>query len=134
MTCIRFTVFLFATIMLGSCKSSVLSQQLSTSDSLIIQFFNEDGVIYKAVTSTEKTAIRKLIYFVDASPSAAVKCGYDGRLIFFTQEKELQRIEFKNKEKGCRHFSFLLNGKIMNNEMSNEAADFLMSLESGKNK
>jgi hypothetical protein len=130
----RLIIFLFLMMTLDSCKPSAISQQLSTSDSLIIQFFNEDGVIYKAVTSTEKTAIRKLIYFVDASPSAAFKCGYDGRLIFFTQEKELQRIEFKNKEKGCRHFSFLLNGKIMNNEMSNEAADFLMSLETGKNK
>jgi hypothetical protein len=129
----RFIIFLFAMIMLGSCKSSVISQQLSTSDSLIIQFFNEDGVIYKAVTSTEKAAIRKLIYFVDGSPSAAVKCGYDGRLIFFTHEKELQRIEF-NKEKGCRHFSFLLNDNIMTTEMSNEAADFLLSLETGKNK
>jgi hypothetical protein len=41
---------------LYSCKQpSIISQQLSTSDSLIIQFFNDDEVIYKAVTSLQKT-------------------------------------------------------------------------------
>ncbi len=130
---LRLITFLFFMMALYSSKQpSIISQQLSTSDSLIIQFFNDDEVIYKAVTSPEKTAIRKLINFVDASPSEAFKCGSDGRLIFFSKEKELKQIKFKNKEKGCRYFSLLLNDKITHTEINNEAADFLSSLEKGK--
>jgi hypothetical protein len=43
----------------------------------------------------------------------------------------MQEVDFKNKDKTCNHFSFLLNGKLVSTKMNNEAVDFLNALEKG---
>jgi len=92
---------------------------------------NSDSII-KTVSTTENTAINKVVDFIDAKPTEEFKCGYDGNLIFFSKGQVLLPVVFKYKDANCRHFLFESEGKVMSTKMNNEAADFLESLEQGK--
>jgi len=92
---------------------------------------NSDSII-KTVTTTENNAINKVVDFIDGKPAKEFECGYDGNLIFFFKGQTILPVVFKYKEKDCRHFLFQLDGKVISAKMSNEAADFLESLEQGK--
>jgi hypothetical protein len=128
----RILVFL-SSLLLVACNQSAISKKLSDSDSLVINF-NVSGTdaISKTVSATEKSAIRKLIGFMNGKPTGEFKCGYDGNMLFYSNGKELLPVVFKYKEDSCRHFLFELDGKVMSTSMNNEAADFLESLKTGK--
>jgi len=74
-----------------------------------------------------------MLDFVDSKAAEGFKCGYDGNLTFFSNGQPLLPVVFKYKEASCRHFLFEFDGKLMSNKLSNEAADFLESLEKGNN-
>ncbi len=128
----RFLYLLSLLAITSGCKESALEQKLSKTDSLIVQFYNEDGMIEKAVTTTEKPAIQKLAHFLDGSPAKTFKCIMNGKLIFLKGGKELQQVGFIYDPKDCRHFSIMMKDTVINTKMSNEAADFMKSLERGE--
>lgn len=121
-------------ILLASCSStSSTNQQLSGSDSLVINFTapQSDSII-KSVTTTEAKAIDKLTRFIDGKKSEEFKCGYNGNLLFFYKSKLLSDVSFNYSEGGCQHFLLSADGKLVSTAMTNEAADFLKSLADGK--
>jgi hypothetical protein len=128
----RITIFLLS-LLLISCNQSAIGKKLSGSDSLVINF-NEPGsdAINKTVAATEKTAIRKLAGFMDGKASDTMKCGYDGNMIFYSKGEEIMPVVFKYKDKNCRIFLYEMDGKTISTVMTNEAADFLESLEAGR--
>ncbi len=83
------------------------------------------------MTSTEKTAIKKMMNYVDGKTSEAYKCGYDGNLVFYKKGIVAGDISF-NYAAGCLHFLLKLNEKLVSTPMSDEAADFLKGLAEGK--
>lgn len=130
-------ILLFAGIVMLFCScggpGSVISTQLSGSDSLVIHFnklptYNID----KTVTTTENTAIKKLINYVDSKLAEAYKCGYDGNLLFYKKGILQGDVSFNYSEEGCHHFIMDVDGKLNPTTMSNEAASFLKSLAEGK--
>ncbi len=129
------TIFLCLTILvvLISCGGSGITKKLAASDSLVITFNlpNTDSVI-KTVTTTEKKAIKKLSQFVAGKKDEEYKCGYDGNMVFYSKGQILLPLVFKYTEKGCQHFLFDMDNKVMSTKMSAEAADFLKSLMEGK--
>lgn len=125
--------FLSVLIIFTSCTSAVVNK-MADADSLVIEFKDViNKTVLKTVSTNNKAAIHKIIGFVDAAADEHYKCGYDGKLIFFMQGQAIQYIDFMRKDAHCRHFSFLLDDKLMSTKMNNEAADFLESLEQGKN-
>lgn len=70
---------------------------------------------------------------MDAKSTEELKCGYDGNLVFYSKGEALLPVVFKYKDKNCRHFLFERDGKLQSTKISNEAADFLESLNTGKN-
>ena len=123
---------LFSAIIFFSCKQSDVRQSFSSTDSLVIHFKNEQaGEITKTVQTMDTKAIRRMIEFIDGKESELFKCGYDGKMFFYGRGKQIQEVDFKNKDKSCNHFSFLLNGKLMSTKMNYEAVDFLNALEKG---
>lgn len=121
-----------AVILLCSCKQSAIKQSFSGADSVVIHFKDEQaGVITKTVQTAESKAINRIIEFVDAKGTEEFKCGYDGKMFFYNNGEKLQEVDFKMKDPACNHFSFLINGKIINTKMSDEAIDFLDALEKG---
>ena len=124
--------FLFLVIIFCSCKQSAIEQNFSSADSLVIHFKDEQaGIVTKTVEATEARALRRMIEFIDAPETEQFKCGYDGKMFFFRKGERMQEVDFKMKIDSCRHFSFLLDGKLMSTKMNNEAADFLDALEKG---
>ena len=119
-------------IFLYSCKQSAIKQSFSSADSLVIHFKDEQaGVVTKTVQTAESKAINRMIEFIDAKETEQFKCGYDGKMFFYTKGQKMQEVDFKMKNDSCNHFAFLLNGKLMSTKMNNEAVDFLDALEKG---
>src|SRR6185503_13366850 len=123
-------ILLVAGIIFLSCKQSAVKQSFSSADSLVIHFKDEQaGVVTKTVQTAESKAISRMIDFIDAKETEQFKCGYDGKMFFYTKGQKMQEVDFKMKNDSCNHFAFLLNGKLMSTRMNNEAVDFLDALE-----
>ncbi|MEO7983342.1 MAG: hypothetical protein ABI688_04595 [Bacteroidota bacterium] len=122
-------------IVLVSCggSSSVISKQLSGSDSLVINFNTpQTNTIGKTMNTTEKTAIKKLANYVDSKTATTNECGYDGNLVFYKQGVVTGDLAFNYSTDSCHHFMMLEEGKLTPTVMSSEAADFLKSLSEGR--
>ena len=131
----KLTFLLGVVVFFASCSNSgsVVSKQLSGSDSLVINFnAPKTDSIVNTVTTTEAKAIKKLTGFVDGKTSEAYKCGYDGNLMFYKKGALVGDVSFNYSGDGCHHFIMLLNDKLTPTAMSNEAADFLKNLSEGK--
>lgn len=125
--CFLLVIFIFC-----SCEQTAIKQSFSSADSLVIHFKNEQaGIVTKTVETAESKAIRKVIGFIEAQETEHFKCGYDGKMFFFSKGQQLQEVDFKMSDESCNHFSFLLHGKLMSTRMNNEAVDFLSALEKG---
>ena len=124
----------FTACLLISCgNTSAISKQLSGSDSLVINFnVPQTSNIQNTLTTTERTAIKKLANYLDSKTAEAYKCGYDGNLMFYKKGTLEGDVSFNYSGDSCHHFIMLLNGELTPITMSNEAADFLKSLSAGK--
>jgi hypothetical protein len=124
----KWIALLLICISAASCKQTAVKQKLSGTDSVMVQFFDDkSGMIYNAVTSTEKSAIKKLASFMDSRSVTPMKCGSSGKVQFFSKHRLILDATYINKT-DCRYFSYELEGKLQHVAMSNEAADFLKSL------
>jgi len=127
---ILFSLLLFS--FFCSCKQSAVKQSFSSADSLVIHFKNEQaGIIIKTIQTTESKAINKMIDFIDAAETENFKCGYDGKMFFYNKGQQIQEVDFKMSDDACNHFAFMLNGKLINTTMKNEAVDFFDALGKG---
>ena len=130
------TLLFACVVMLFCCcggPGSDISKQLSGSDSLVINFNTpQTNSIEKTVATTEKTAIKKLINYVDSKTSEAYKCGYDGNILFYKKGTVLGDVSFNYSGDGCHHFIMSIKDELTPTTMSNEAASFLTSLAEGK--
>lgn len=125
-------IILFIGVLICSCKSSPVKQSFSSADSLVIHFKDEQaGAVIKTVQTAESKAINRVIEFIDGKETELFKCGYDGKMFFYHNGKQIQEVDFKMKNDSCNHFAFLVNGKLTGTKMSNEAVDFLDALEKG---
>lgn len=129
----RYSIFLILLILgFTSCKQSVIKQSFSATDSLVIHFKDEQAAaVTKTVQTTESKAISRVIEYLDGKESELFKCGYDGKMFFYSKGEKIQEVDFKMKDEACNHFAFLLNGKLVSTRMSNEAVDFFDALEKG---
>jgi hypothetical protein len=116
-----------------SCSSSAITKKLAASDSLVITFNypNTDSVI-NSVSTTEKNAIKTLTRFIDTKEIAVSKCGFNGNMIFYHNGEIVMPVIFQYSIDSCRQFLFTIDNKSISTKMSNEAVDFLQSLEEGK--
>jgi hypothetical protein len=125
-------IYILLLFVFSSCKQSAIKQNFSSADSLVIHFKDEQaGVVTKTVQTAESKAINRMIEFIDAKETEQFKCGYDGKMFFYTKGQKTQEVDFKMKNDSCNHFAFLLNGTLMSTKMSGEAIDFLNALEQG---
>jgi uncharacterized protein YcfL len=128
----RSICFLLVIVFLCSCKQSAIKNSFSSADSLVIHFKNEQaGIITKTIQTTELKAINRMIDFMDGKETENYKCGYDGKMFFYTQGQRIQEVDFKMTDDACNHFSFLMDGKLVSTKMKSEAVDFLDALEKG---
>jgi hypothetical protein len=127
-----YLLVLLSGILFDSCKQSAIKKSFSAADSLVIHFKNEEaGIVTKTVQTGESKAINRIIEFIDARETDQFKCGFDGKMFFYNEGRQIQEVDFKMKNDSCNHFAFLLNGKLLSTRMRSEAVDFLDALEQG---
>src|SRR5512139_447543 len=109
----KYFLFIPLSLAICSCKQSAVKQSFSSADSLVIHFKDEQaGAVTKTVQTAESKAINRVIEFIDGKETELFKCGYDGKMFFYDNGKQIQEVDFKMKNDSCNHFAFLLNGKL----------------------
>ena len=124
--------FFLAALTFCSCHQSAIRQSFLPADSLVIHFKDEQaGIVTKTVQTAESKAISRIVDFMDGKAIEQLNCGYDGKMFFYSKGQQIQEADFKMKDEACNHFAFLLNGKLVNTKMSEEAVVFFDALEKG---
>lgn len=118
-------------LLLLSCNASILSENIRESDSLSIDFADQNQVVIKQIETTDKTAINKLIDYIGNKTFQKNKCSLGGRISFYRSGVVVEQVEF-NSSGGCRYFTFKKNGELISTKMNDEAASFLESLKDGR--
>ena len=124
----KLLLFLSFILFFTSCKQTAIEEKLSDTDSVMVQFYTEDGMIYNAVTSTEKPAIKKLTSFLENKTGIPGKCVESGKVQFFSKRKLTLDATYHLFNNSCRYFSYRIDTSVYYIAMSNEAFDFLQSL------
>ena len=120
--------------MLVSCKrlNREIKERLISADSVAINFFKGDGsmdTVVAVMIVRDKKTIEQLSSLIGASSTEFnIKCGYDGSLHFFKQNRVEQDIDFRMNDKDCMCFSFNQNGKTFATILSPEAKELLQVL------
>src|SRR5205809_223185 len=111
-------VFLCLFALIASCKKHniKIKERIINSDSVAINFFKGDGSMDTVIAVRiirDKEIIEQLSELIGgASTALNIKCGYDGSLHFFKQNRVEQDIDFRMNDKDCMSFSFKQEGKI----------------------
>ena len=125
----RLLPLLFVLFISACSGNSEVSQKLSGTDSLIINFFapNSQNII-KSVATADADAIRRVTEFVSTPETELYKCGYDGSLQFFEDGKQITDVGFKYSDEACRHFLLDIKGELKATKMNAQGAEFLRDL------
>lgn len=130
----KFLAIVICCIFFISCKESVtkLTEKVTGADSLAINYFKGDGTMDTVVTVkiiSDKAKINQLATLAGGHTTQNFNCGFDGSLHFFKNSQVIQDIQFRMTDAQCAHFSFILEGKLYNTELSAEAKALLLSLK-----
>jgi hypothetical protein len=99
------------------------------ADSVVVTFNLPDkDTVIKSLTTTDATALKKLIEFIDGKPDKPNDCGYDGNLLFYKKGQLLAPVIFKYTTPDCRHFLIEQEGVLISTPISSKAAAFLQDL------
>jgi hypothetical protein len=128
----KYLFIMVLVLSLFSCNQpSGINEVIASGDSVAINFFKGDGTadsVTNMIMLKDKTQIGKLAGFVEGGKTATSKCGYDGSLHVFKGDLVLQDIDFSFNNAQCMHFSFSLKNKLYCTTLSNEASQFIRSL------
>jgi hypothetical protein len=130
----KFLVPVICCLIFISCKESVtqLTEKVTGADSLAINYFKGDGTMDTVVAVriiADKNKISQLAKLAGGHTIQNSNCGFDGSLHFFKNNQVIQDIQFRMNDAQCAHFSFKLEGKLYNTELSPEAKELLLLLK-----
>jgi len=123
---------LFAVLV--SCKrnNTKIKERIINADSVAINFFKGDGsmdtVIAVRIIRDKKTIEQLSDLIGGESTDLNIKCGYDGSLHFFKQNRVEQDIDFRMNDKDCMSFSFKQEGRITATILSPDAKKILEAI------
>ena len=87
-----------------------------------------DTVVAVKIIS-DKMIITQLADLISTNAMSDIyKCGYDGSLHFFKQNKVIQDINFRMNDVNCMQFSFLQDGELAATKLTPEAKQLLESV------
>jgi len=120
--------------LLASCKrnNTKIKERIINADSVAINFFKGDGSMDTVIAVKiirDKKIIEQLSDLIGGVPTALnIKCGYDGSLHFFKQNRVEQDIDFRMNDKDCMSFSFKQEGRITATVLSSDAKELLETI------
>ena len=119
---------------LVSCKRSdtKIKERISNADSIAINYFKGDGTMDTVVAVKilrDKKIMEQLCSLISQeSADVNTKCGYDGSLHFFKENRVEQDIDFRMNDKECMFFTFKQEGKLSATVLSPEAKQLLETI------
>ena len=109
-----------------------IKEHISGADSVAINYFKGDGsmdTVAAVKIISDKKIIEQLVNLIAVSTMSDInKCGYDGSLHFFKQNKVIQDIDFRMNDMNCMQFSFLQDGQLVATALTPEAKQLLESV------
>ena len=121
--------------LLISCNTSTsaISEHLKNADSIVINLHSTSptDTATKTFNTKDKKALEKLVHYLNGKAATNYQCNYDGKLIFYAGQQQLQSVDFNYRNQQCRHFMYTVDGEAMQVKMSKEGADFFNALETG---
>ena len=122
---------LLITVLFSCSRPTGIKEMIVNSDSVAINYFKGDGTadtVTNMIMLRDKGQIGKLANYVEATTTANYKCGYDGSIHLFKNNIAVKNIDFSFNDTKCMHFSFSIEGKIFNTQLSEEALQFIRLL------
>lgn len=109
-----------------------IKKYINNTDSIAINFFKGDGTM-DTVVAVKMVRNKKVIEDLSSMISASsveppVKCGYDGSLHFFKNNRIIQDIDFRMNDAACMYFTFKQEGKFNASVLSKEAFKLLQKI------
>lgn len=120
--------------LLASCKrnNTKIKERIINADSVAINYFKGDGSMDTVIAVRiirDKKIIEQLSDLIGGeSTQLNMKCGYDGSLHFFKQNRVEQDIDFRMNDKNCMCFSFKQEGRITATVLSPDAKELLEAI------
>jgi hypothetical protein len=118
-----------------SCNSSTsaISEHLKNADSVVINLRSTSttDTATKMFNTKDKKALQKLTHYLNGKTANNYQCNYDGKMIFYAGQQELQTVDFNYSNSQCRHFTYTIKGEAMEVRMNDEGADFFNALATG---
>jgi uncharacterized protein YpiB (UPF0302 family) len=133
----KLTVVL-VTVFFLSCskKDKALHTHIANADSVAINFFKGDGTMDTVIAVKiirDKNTMAQLAAMVSQDKVSSLnKCGVDGSLHFFKQDRVIQDIDFSLSNKQCQYFFYVYKGKRSNSRLPAEAVVLLQGIAAGK--
>ena len=122
-----FKIFiLFLVLIFSSCEDSIrasLDKQLSGTDMIKLYFYDKSGNLTNKdniVTIQDKDIISKLMQAVTDETAPEYKCGYNGSIEYFKENKSILVGEF-NTMPNCSHIIFRLKKDMYSKILSPES-------------
>ena len=120
---IQLSLLLCLAIFCTHCTSKQLLEKVSQ---VTITAYGTDKQ-NKEIRNTKKlTDIHQITSFVSSKKAPMYKCGYQGKITFYTS-KGIIAGEY-NYSSGCAHISFLVDGEIVSRKLTPQGATYLKSL------
>lgn len=106
------------------------------SDSVAVNYFTGDGKI-DSVTKVTMIKSKEDITSLENEATAATfkaekKCGYDGSIHFFKNNRVVLDVWFKKNDEKCNAFEFTYQGKLVHTKMSKKAIELLNGVQTKK--
>jgi hypothetical protein len=132
---VKISITAFIACLLFSCNTSTsaISEHLKNADSIVINLRSTSptDTATKTFNTKDKKALEKMVHYLNGKAADNYQCNYDGKLIFFAGQQQLQTVDFNYSNQQCRHFMYTIDGEAVQVKMSNEGADFFNALQTG---
>lgn len=127
-------VLVFITVMFMQCeKVTEISELIKNTEKIQVVFYN-DSLPDTFVDIEDKKEIKKFKSFITDDDVPVLKCGYDGRIIFFMDNdltegpKNSVSMEF-NFDDDCMHVAYQYAASLNTKRLSMSGAEYLKKLD-----
>jgi len=127
---ITFMIIMFLRV--GETNKEI-HEMVQHTEKIQVVFYHKDAPD-TYVEITDRDEIKDFAGYISNEDTPVMKCGYDGRIVFFLYPDALQGnnnsvlVEF-NLQEGCLHAAYTFSGALHTKSLSKKGIQYLQSLQ-----
>jgi len=121
---VSISIFSFIILLFTSCSTSLPEIFTQDVNHVIIEFYDAEQSTFEVLNTKDITLIQQAIQAISTDNAPAYKCGYSGKIKFYSPDDNLE-IEF-NLSEDCNHAVFMDNNELVSKKLSKEGRTFLL--------